>query len=475
MDDDGEQGPLGGSGTSRSLEDGLNARLRGSASGPQGVEPANWYLCRPAQRADRAFIDEDGDDAWFRGLFDSIHNAVTSDALEEAVTKLLGPSAFSVGVIAGMGMDVLRSASDLLDLVRILALADLHDAHTTEYEFWDFTNPLRALRRLVASAAGHFYAEELRIAATERDAIVSEMAEALRDPIAMFEGMGAAVAAELKSDWASYQAALKCGTLQGQYDAGFIFGGLLVEVLALITGVAGAVKATAKIATKMPKLLRFARKAKLKPRPGPRKRLRQNSGGSGGGSTSGQSSTGGGSNVPRDSGGTSNPRPTTSHGTKKNSDGKSKPPDKDADEAARRQQERRRIKALRKRSAKGDKDATYELNRIEDSLSSRAENAVADHRGDQVVKAGEQKVKTSRTFTEIDVETATEVIEVKSGRLRGYALDEQAAKHAEHAKSLGKDHVLAYNRNVYPEPGHPDLAAIRQSYPDVRLEAFDFE
>jgi len=90
------------------------------------------------------------------------------------------------------------------------------------------------------------------------------------------------------------------------------------------------------------------------------------------------------------------------------------------------------------------------------------------------VKAGE-KVKTSKTHTEIDIETQTEVIEVKGGDLRDYAGSDQAANQAEYARTVGKEQVLAYNKNKYPDLNHLDLQAIRDQHPGIRLEPFDFE
>lgn len=125
-------------------------------------------------------------------------------------------------------------------------------------------------------------------------------------------------------------------------------------------------------------------------------------------------------------------------------------------------------------SKKGDKKATYEHNIRKNNLGSRAENAVADQRGDRLEMAG-QDIKTSKTFTQIDVETKTEVIEVKSGDLRDYAYTDQIEKQAEYAKSVNKELVLAYNKNKYPDPNAPELREIKNRMPNIILEPWDFK
>ena len=151
--------------------------------------------------------------------------------------------------------------------------------------------------------------------------------------------------------------------------------------------------------------------------------------------------------------------------------GESEPPDLISTSA---KNDKKALENLRKKSSKGDKDATYELNKTSNTKGSRAENAIADQRGDQVIKAGEQR-KTSLTNTEIDIETKTEVIESKSGDLRDYASGDQIDKQAEYARSVNKEHVVAYDKNKYPDSNHPDLKAILDKYPNIRLEPWDFK
>lgn len=148
------------------------------------------------------------------------------------------------------------------------------------------------------------------------------------------------------------------------------------------------------------------------------------------------------------------------------------------EKARKRREQNEKMKEIDKKYGKDSPRGAYEKNKLVDTEGSRAENKVFDSRGgpdsDNVVNAS-KPYKSKYTNTEIDVETKTEVIEVKSGDLKDYAKSDQPTKQADYAKSFDppKEHVLAYNEKVYPNPDHPDLQAIRALGIKTEPHSFD--
>lgn len=389
-------------------------------------------------------------------LLRALDRIADAASLRQFVVAALGPQCFAAGVLAGAGADVIGSAVDLLKLVKTFVLADLHDLDSAKFSAWSFAGPLGATRLLVAKAAGAVLGEQMRTAAAERDALIKEVGEAIRDPGAFFGNLADSVAEGLKKDWAEFNAQMSEGTLEGRYRAGKIFGKLLIQVIALIGGAVAVAKTAAVVAGKLPKL------AGLVKRLGPRAstlKPGQTTGGAAGAASEGAASS-------RSTGGGAKPAQKTEQPQRREPD----------PETQRKRAQAREERKLRRESAKGDKNATYELNKLKAAKGDKgalAENKIIDQRGDSVIKAGED-VSTSLKNTNIDVETRTEVIEVKSGRqLDDYADGKQIAKHAEYAQQVNKEHVIAYDQKVYA-PDNPQLQAIREKYPNVKLEPSAF-
>ena len=148
----------------------------------------------------------------------------------------------------------------------MFVLADLHDLTRLEDRPWRVTDPTVGPRIIVAHLAAFLFGEELSRAAAERDALLEELGAVLSAPGAFFADMGTAIAESYTRDWQEFQAQMAADTLTGRFKAGKIVGELLVDVLAILTGVVGAGRLAAKLASKIPRLLRLVRSAKLKPK-----------------------------------------------------------------------------------------------------------------------------------------------------------------------------------------------------------------
>lgn len=234
-------GPIGLCDINPNFDDGTLIRGLSPLPGPVDATPSYFY------------------DPGINQLLRKLRIVSNGDDLQQIVFTLLGPRCFSAGVIAGMGVEILTGVEEIFKLARTLVLADLYDLVTRKASWWQYLNPLTANKLLIAEITGLFFEKELRDAATERDAIIQELSVAMQNPGETFEGIKDALIDGYQKDWDDFNAHMGAGTLEGQFHAGMIFGRLLVYVLGLLTGVVGAARTGAKIATKLPRLLQYAR------------------------------------------------------------------------------------------------------------------------------------------------------------------------------------------------------------------------
>ena len=226
---------IGSSGTTGNLNDGTMVRNNSPRPGPVGASELEDFTLTEIVRR--------------------LRRAANGIELHQIAVHVLGNQCFSVGVIAGIGLDIISSAADLLKLAYTFVLADMHD----------MTKGKSYVRAggVTASIVAYFFADELREAAEERDALIKELSEAFSDPKEMFENIADGVAESYKQDWRDYESHMAANSLEGRYRAGVIFGKLLISVLGLLTGIGGLVKGVGKAATKLPKLLKHAKNTKI--------------------------------------------------------------------------------------------------------------------------------------------------------------------------------------------------------------------
>ncbi|MCB1771490.1 MAG: hypothetical protein KDJ31_17610 [Candidatus Competibacteraceae bacterium] len=216
-----------------------------------------------------------------RALLQELLDASNGPELQTVAVALFGQTCFSVGVIVGIGSDIITSVVDLLKLAKILVLADLYDLQAGQ-AWWQLANPMNWPRALIAELAGIVFEETLRQAAEERDALVLELKKAIEDPTRFFEDLAGKVWDGYKKDWQDFNAYMAAGTLEGRFRAGMIFGPLLFDIVSLIVGIVGAAKAVAKISARFPRLLKLAQGLKGKKLPtGVRRGVRAGRGGGG--------------------------------------------------------------------------------------------------------------------------------------------------------------------------------------------------
>ena len=175
--------------------------------------------------------------------------------LQELIQRMLGPQCFVLGVVYGVGENFVVSILDLLDMVKMLLLAELYDS-TLRNPGWTVAQPGGLARYLSAQTLNLYFGEDLRLAAEGRDELLAELKRVFEHPGDFFGAMQDQYVVKFKR-------LLALGadpSPESQSQAGRVFGEILLDVLAVI-GIGAAV---AKVASKMPRLLKLAGKIRGK-------------------------------------------------------------------------------------------------------------------------------------------------------------------------------------------------------------------
>jgi hypothetical protein len=174
-------------------------------------------------------------------------------ALQRLAITYLGQQSFGLGVIYGMGENVVDSVVSLAGIARIFVLADLYERATAR-GIVHYVGPLAVVQNLIADLSMNAFRQELEQAYAERNALVEEVTYAVKNPGDVF----GEIKASYVQKWHQFETYSAQNTLSGQFQAGRIFGSVLMDVLALI----GTGAALAKTAARIPRLLRLAKMPK---------------------------------------------------------------------------------------------------------------------------------------------------------------------------------------------------------------------
>ena len=175
----------------------------------------------------------------------------TWSSLQPVVFRLLGQYSFGLGVVYGIGENVVTSVVELLLLVKTLLLADLYDRSQQPIFSAASLNPVALFQRLMAEASMRTFRGVLEEAHRERDALIEELRYAMTH---IGEVLGT-IKNSYVAKWNRFETLVQNRTLGSQFEAGRIFGEVLIEVVAVIGGGTAAVRAAGKI----PRLAKLAR------------------------------------------------------------------------------------------------------------------------------------------------------------------------------------------------------------------------
>lgn len=178
--------------------------------------------------------------------------------LQPAAFHLLGQQSFGLGVVYGIGENVVGSVVELGLLAKTFLLADLYDrAHQPLLAA--AIGPFGVLQRALAEVSMRAFGEELTEAYSEREALIAELRYTITHVGEVLEN----VRDSYVSTWHRFESLSQDRTLTSQFEAGRIFGEVLLEVLSLVGGGTAAIKA----ASKIPRLAKLAKlRIPLKPR-----------------------------------------------------------------------------------------------------------------------------------------------------------------------------------------------------------------
>jgi hypothetical protein len=184
--------------------------------------------------------------------------AASSLDTRSAIGHLLGERCFTAGVAAGMAKALVVGVAELLKLFKTLALAEYHEERM-RHGFWDRFGRAFAQGGMPAAtaalgmeAASQFWPGFDRLASdayAERQRLFEAVAYAFEHPGEVFS----TITAHLKKNYEAFKQHRERNTLAGAFEAGMLFGELLLEVLLILDGVT----AVAKIAAKIPGLLKL--------------------------------------------------------------------------------------------------------------------------------------------------------------------------------------------------------------------------
>ena len=184
-------------------------------------------------------------------LTSRLRSASTWLDLQPIVVRLLGPTSFSAGVVYGMGEDLVASVFELAALVKVLVLADLYDGTRSGWASTSNAGPrLDPLRPTLGSFSGGWLEHEAREARAQRDALIDAIRSIFAEPGELLD----ALKDEYAEKWQRFEVLNAQASLSARFQAGKLFGEVLVALLGVLTVGAALARLGAKLVGKFPKL-----------------------------------------------------------------------------------------------------------------------------------------------------------------------------------------------------------------------------
>ena len=248
-------GPLGTDTNPGELHSGLSSLASHAAS----------FAVDAAHHAEEALAD---------GVAHAVHEvrrAWSELSMRSAICQLLGTEAFALGVVTGMGRHAVADTRELVELVRIFALADYWEMRYSPHfldrlrsTFGLHWSPGTLLAAGAAMLGPHTRALDeaaARQAYDDREALFAGVRYAVGHPQAVFETLTQA----LQARYETFRQVARERALSNNYQAGVLFGDLLFDVLMaidLVTGLGKLLLAVPRLARIEKTLARLADVAK---------------------------------------------------------------------------------------------------------------------------------------------------------------------------------------------------------------------
>lgn len=192
-----------------------------------------------------------------RGLANSLSSALGTPEVQKALYSFIGSDSFSAGVVYGMTRNLVVSVYQLGTLFKTLALAEYDDMRRAQ-TFWQrmrhaaMYGPTGVMVAVDLYTASLFWPQLDRTAheaALQRDALVESIKYSFEHPGEVFRNVQKSTIAKYEA----FKTLVAKKTIAGNFQAGTIFGELLLDVLLIADGVT----ALARLATRFPELLKL--------------------------------------------------------------------------------------------------------------------------------------------------------------------------------------------------------------------------
>jgi hypothetical protein len=188
-------------------------------------------------------------------IVDRILDAANWPELKRWAEIALGPSSFELGVCYGIVENLASSVVGLLGLLKTFILAGLYVRANRAPAWWDV---LGLPEYLAAKSAELVLGAQLKQAHDQCEELMREVMKAVKNP-KMFLGKAKDHYLKLYTEkWTQFQSLVGQTNLTSKFEAGKIFGEVLLDVLMLVMTVAGAAEAAARLAGEVPELMKLA-------------------------------------------------------------------------------------------------------------------------------------------------------------------------------------------------------------------------
>jgi hypothetical protein len=200
------------------------------------------------------------------GLIQGIKNAADWKTLNSLVEPILGPQSLQAGVLYGIVESLRKDVLSLLELGKMIVLAGLyelmiHPQVAASLAFNPTMAPmvLTSLALSVAAPKFPWLAAQLKKADDQLRKMMEDLYKVVRHPLDFLSAVGKTIKKEAMDDWNTLKYNAEHPTVAGDFQAGRIIGRVLYQVIMLILLVVSVAGAVAKLAARVPWLLRAAR------------------------------------------------------------------------------------------------------------------------------------------------------------------------------------------------------------------------
>jgi len=253
--------PAGGSGPGYSVQPGVTTDYAHSWSVPDPHSPEGLHVTSSEAAAGHVIFE-------YERSVTGVRAAKNWDRLRAYAVGVLGPQSFGLGVCYGIVKNPAASIGQLFQLQKIFIEADIYERLTQPMPGWKRylmstlmivgSNPITSEILFYLVKKGKITPADLKRSYDVRQALIEEVQRMFAHPVDFFENVKEEVKNSYLEKWARFKTLEHQNSLKSQFEAGEIFGDVLMDVVMLILTAISVGGAAAKLAAKVPQLVRVA-------------------------------------------------------------------------------------------------------------------------------------------------------------------------------------------------------------------------